>query len=250
MSNLTKTGTLTNNVFLNGPSIGTIHPPNNSSRAGLVSGEAIALYDACYIKSDGKVWRALANINAAPAILTASSNASGTGLFSGSTVLLSATYVTAEGETTPSPPLPVTLTTTGQIRVSTFGSSLDSSILSANFYVNGMLVANTLVVSSAIPQTDITGSALTLAGTAPPTFNSAFKDRAYRVRGFAATIASSGDPVTLHDNVMVNYGSSLTPGADYWLGATAGALATTKIADTPVIAWAYDATRIWLEVCK
>jgi len=40
------------------PSISTINPPNNTKLAGLLAGEAIAAGDLCYVKSDGKVWKA------------------------------------------------------------------------------------------------------------------------------------------------------------------------------------------------
>jgi hypothetical protein len=48
MAELTKSGT---------PSLSSILPPQQNAMGGLVAGEAIAAGDACYIKSDGKVWR-------------------------------------------------------------------------------------------------------------------------------------------------------------------------------------------------
>jgi hypothetical protein len=67
-----------------------------------------------------------------------------------------------------------------------------------------------------------------------------------RVRGFAAAAASVGEAVTLMSNVNVNYGTGLTPGADYYLsGATAGALAdAASTGGTAPIAFAIDTTRI------
>lgn len=38
------------------PSLASVLPPQSSQIAGLLAGEAIAAGDACYIKSDGKVW--------------------------------------------------------------------------------------------------------------------------------------------------------------------------------------------------
>jgi hypothetical protein len=38
------------------PSLASVLPPQNCQHAGLLAGEAIAAGDACYIKSDGKVW--------------------------------------------------------------------------------------------------------------------------------------------------------------------------------------------------
>ena len=40
------------------PSISTLAPPNTCRRgSGLIAGEDLGAGDACYIKSDGKVWR-------------------------------------------------------------------------------------------------------------------------------------------------------------------------------------------------
>jgi hypothetical protein len=66
------------------------------------------------------------------------------------------------------------------------------------------------------------------------------------VRGFAPTKANSGEALTLVHNCVFNYGSGLTPGADYYLsGATAGALAdAASTGGTGKIAYAIDATRI------
>ncbi len=48
MATIAKSGT---------PSLASVLPPQNCQIAGLLAGEAIAAWDACYIKSDGKVWR-------------------------------------------------------------------------------------------------------------------------------------------------------------------------------------------------
>ena len=51
------------------PSLATTNPSNNSRISGLLAGEAIAAGDACYIKSDGKVWKSTgAAANAAAAV--------------------------------------------------------------------------------------------------------------------------------------------------------------------------------------
>lgn len=44
------------------PTLSTLAPPTNSQLAGLVCGEDIAAGDACYVKSDGKVWRSKATV--------------------------------------------------------------------------------------------------------------------------------------------------------------------------------------------
>jgi len=71
---------------------------------------------------------------------------------------------------------------------------------------------------------------------------------AAKVRGFAPTAINSGEPVSLIFNVSMNYGSGLTPGADYYLsGSTAGGLDTaTSTGGTAPIAFAIDATRIYV----
>ena len=127
MSTLTKVGT---------PSPSTLLIPANCKLTGLVAGEAIAAGDACYIKSDGKIWKA-------------------------------------------------------------------------------------------------TGTAANAAA---------------QVDGFAAEAASVGEAVTLVWDVNLRYGSGMTPGAKYYLSATAGALddaATTG--GTAWIAKAIDATRLWVK---
>lgn len=125
MADVAKSGT---------PSLASLITPQNNRISGLVAGEAIAAWDACYIKTDGKVWRS-------------------------------------------------------------------------------------------------TGAAANAAA---------------KVRGFAFEAAGVGEAVTLYDDVNVNYGAGLTPGADYWLsGATAGALAdAASTGGTLPVGYAVDATRI------
>lgn len=48
MADIAKSGT---------PSLASVLPPANHRISGLLAGEAIAAWDACYIKSDGKIWR-------------------------------------------------------------------------------------------------------------------------------------------------------------------------------------------------
>ena len=50
MADIAKSGT---------PSLASVLPPQNCQIAGLLTGEAIAAGDACYIKSDGKIWRSI-----------------------------------------------------------------------------------------------------------------------------------------------------------------------------------------------
>lgn len=61
MATLAKTGT---------PSLSGVLPPQNAQLAGLLTGEAIAAGDLCYIKSDGKIWRSNGTAATAPAACT------------------------------------------------------------------------------------------------------------------------------------------------------------------------------------
>lgn len=68
---------------------------------------------------------------------------------------------------------------------------------------------------------------------------------AAKVRGFAAQAASINAGVTLIFDVNIRYGAGLTPGADVFLGATAGALAdAASTGGTAPIGFVVDATRI------
>lgn len=63
--------------------------------------------------------------------------------------------------------------------------------------------------------------------------------------GIAAGDAQEGEAVTLYRGVVFHYGSGLTPGAPYYVGATAGRLDTASTTGgTVVVARAIDATRI------
>jgi hypothetical protein len=63
--------------------------------------------------------------------------------------------------------------------------------------------------------------------------------------GIAAGDAALGEAVTLYRNVSMHYGAALTPGAPYFVGATAGRLDTAATTGgTVVVARAIDATRI------
>ena len=68
------------------------------------------------------------------------------------------------------------------------------------------------------------------------------------VRGIVLMPAVAGDGVTILRGVVVNYGTSLTPNASYYLsGAVAGGLAdAASTGGTTEIAYAIDATRIFV----
>ena len=63
--------------------------------------------------------------------------------------------------------------------------------------------------------------------------------------GIAAGTTASGEACTLFRNVAFHYGSGLTPGQAFYVGATAGRLAdAATTGGTVVVARAIDATRI------
>lgn len=71
---------------------------------------------------------------------------------------------------------------------------------------------------------------------------------AAQVDGFALAAASAGEAVTIAWDVNLRYGAGMTPGAKYFLSATAGQLddaATTG--GTAWVAKAIDATRLYVK---
>ncbi len=63
--------------------------------------------------------------------------------------------------------------------------------------------------------------------------------------GIAAKDTQSGEGLTLFRDVSFHYGSGLTPGAPYFVGASAGRLDTVAtVGGTVVVARSIDATRI------
>lgn len=66
-----------------------------------------------------------------------------------------------------------------------------------------------------------------------------------KCHGFAAKAAAAGEAVTLYADVDMHYGAALTPGASYYVGATAGRLDTAAtVGGLLPVAHAIDATRI------
>ncbi len=66
-------------------------------------------------------------------------------------------------------------------------------------------------------------------------------------RGLAGGAAAAGEAVTVYRNVTFHYGAGLTPGASYFVGATAGRLDTAATTGgTTEVAYAVDATRIYV----
>lgn len=67
-----------------------------------------------------------------------------------------------------------------------------------------------------------------------------------KCRGFATRTAKAGQPVTLYGRgARFRYGSGLTPGAEYFVAATAGQLDTAAtVGGTVAVAFAVNATDI------
>ena len=102
---------------------------------------------------------------------TVAGNGSGSSFAAGS-IAVQYTYVTAIGESTPSPATFATLTAAQNARVSAL-TSLNSAITAVNYYVNGVWAKRTAVSSGTAAQTDISGATLATAGS-PPTVNNAY----------------------------------------------------------------------------
>lgn len=77
--------------------------------------------------------------------------------------------------------------------------------------------------------------------------NGTSANAAARFKGLAATACAVGEGVTLLSNCAFDYGSSLTPGADYYVSATAGALSdSSTTGGTTPVAFALTATKIFI----
>lgn len=69
--------------------------------------------------------------------------------------------------------------------------------------------------------------------------------------GMALQAAAVGDGCSVYFDVNVRYGATLTPGARYYVGAAAGALAdAATTGGTGPVAFAIDATRIRISQSK
>lgn len=68
---------------------------------------------------------------------------------------------------------------------------------------------------------------------------------AAKTAGMALQAAAVGEGVSVYSGVNVRYGAALTPGAPYYIGAAAGALAdAATTGGTAPVAFAIDAARI------
>lgn len=114
--------------------------------------------------------------------------------------------------------------------------SLCTPVPPPNSRVSGLLAGEAIAAGDAL-YIKSDGKLWKATGTA--------NNAAAKVIGFAPQAASSGEACTACFDVNFNYGAGLTPGARYYLSATAGALADAASTGglTPV-AYAVDATRI------
>src|SRR4051812_30431361 len=77
--------------------------------------------------------------------------------------------------------------------------------------------------------------------------NGTSANAAAKCRGIAATAKPVGEAVTILCGVRFAYGSGLTPGADLFVSATAGAIAdAATTGGTAPIGYVVDATRIFI----
>lgn len=148
----------------------------------------------------------------APVAPTVAGNGAGSA-FAAGTHLVQMTFLTAAGESTPSPASAVTLTAAQNIRVSAVASVNATyttnygltPITGANFYVDGVWTGTVAISGGNIPQTDLTGAALA-QGKNPPQTNTAF---VYGDGTQSPRLILKFD-VTTNERGLVNFGSAST----------------------------------------
>lgn len=117
--------------------------------------------------------------------------------------------------------------------------SLATVLPCAGHQISGLLAGEALLAGHACYIKGSDGKVYKSIGTAA--------NAAAKVDGFAAEDTAIGEAVTLLFNVTLRYGAGLTPGARYYLSATAGggllADAATTGGTAPV-GFAVDATRV------
>lgn len=109
--------------------------------------------------------------------------------------------------------------------------------------INGLVAGEAIAAGDACYINAADGKAWRSTGTAV--------NAAAKVRGYALGPAGVNEPVTLVYDVVMRYGSGLTPGADVFLDTAAGGLNTAATTGgTAPIGWVRDATRIWLGMSR
>ncbi len=179
----------------------TLRPPTNVNLPPGFTGEAINAFDAVSAKSDGTYMRARVNINAAPVAPTVSDSATASTVLA-STRQVRTTYVTAYGESTPSPATAFNTTLNHSMSIAAY-TGLDASITSVNIYVDNVLWGTAAVTAGSSAVTVVTAPSATSAS--PPTTNAAFKDNLWRVAGFADSQCVSGGAVNVKHSLAIAY---------------------------------------------
>jgi hypothetical protein len=233
------------------PSLTTAVPPTSCNLSGLTAGAAIAIGDACYIKtSDGKVYPSsgaavgVAGPPTAPVLTTATTGGTVAAGFYGVKV----TYLNATGETLASESSFVTTTgATSTITVTSPAASTNATSYKVYMTPAGggawklQGTSTTLGSSFTLTAPPVTNTAT------PPTSDTSGSHAASAVDGFALETYASGDTnVSLWHGVRIAYGASLSPGSYLYLDdTTAGALNDAQTAyGTVPVARVIDTTRI------
>jgi len=242
------------------PSLTTAVPPTSCNLSGLTAGAALAIGDACYIKtSDGKVYPS----SGAATGLTPPDEPALSAALSGGTVVdglygVKASYLNATGETPASESSWIrtastvadqsTLTTTSPAAAGSGGAAATKYRVYMTPKDGGPWKLQNGAGTNI--GTDFILSAPPATNTAePPTADTSGSHAASNVDGFVLEAFAAGDTnVSLWWNVRVAYGSSLSPGTFLYLDdTTPGALNDTKTAlGTVPVARVIDGTRIEL----
>ena len=121
--------------------------------------------------------------------------------------------------------------------------SLSTPLPDASHRISGLFSGDTIAAGDAC-YINSAGAVMRATGAAA--------NAAAKVRGWAAQAAASGESITLVFETAMRYGAALTPGTTYFLsGATAGGIAdAASTGGTGQIAFAIDATQIWVERSK
>lgn len=237
------------------PSMTTPVPPTSCNLSGLTAGAALAVGDACYIKSsDGKVYPssgALVGVAAPPLAPSLSAALSG-GTVDDGVYGVVITYLNATGETLASAASYIysKSTTANQGTITVASPAASTNATKYKVYMtakNGgpLLLQNTTGTNlgtnftlSAPPATDTAGV---------PTSDTSGSRAAAVVDGYVLESFASGDTnVSLWYGIRIAYASSLTPGSFLYVDSTtAGALndSPTTYGLVPV-ARVIDAVRI------
>lgn len=218
------------------PSVCTPLPVDSDRLPPLTAGEDLAAGDACYIKSDGLVYKSVDTAVATPAAPAVAKADTGGTVLTG-TYQVGVTYLTAAGlESALSALTPIT-TAADVSTITVTSPAASTGATKYRVYVSAPNGQTLYLQNGAGTNlaTDLTITAPPVTNTAqPPAGNGSTVGAAAAVDGFAPIAVSSGRPVTLYDGVNMSYGpTSLTPGARLYLsGSVAGGLDTAAARST------------------